>query len=116
LHDIRYYYLFSSPADFQDVVKSSLPKLVEMTVTDDDEDVHNAGMQSLKVLVQDSALTMPLCCGSDRLFFLDQAREIIKLTLLPNLQPFEAYDWRVRARAIDTLVTLVKDSEPSIIS
>jgi hypothetical protein len=35
-----------------------------MTVANDDEDVHSAGMQLLKALVQDGMLNSPLCAES----------------------------------------------------
>jgi hypothetical protein len=51
------------------------------------------------------------------LLFQGQTQETVKLALLPNLQSlFEAYDWQDHSRAIDALVTLVKDSESLTLS
>jgi hypothetical protein len=105
-------FLFTSfPANFPDAIKSATPKLVEMTVADDVEDVRNAGVQSLKALVQDGVLNAPLCFLSHFLSFPDQARANIKLAFRESLQPaFESDDWQHRVRAVALLLELAKDS------
>jgi hypothetical protein len=69
LYVILLIYRLSFPAEFQDAIKSSIPKLVEMTVNDEDERVRHDGLQSLKAVGRDGVLYWPLCFESDFFIF-----------------------------------------------
>lgn len=49
----------SLSGDFQDVIDSLIPELIEMTVNDENEDACAAGMKALMYLAEDGILNLP---------------------------------------------------------
>jgi hypothetical protein len=111
-HDISLLDLPPFLVEFKNTVQSSIPKLVEMVVNNDNEDVRTAGIKSLAALADDGVWNSAtfVIYPTYYICLLDNFRALIEAELPESLESvLKNSDWRVRAGWINILAILSKN-------